>query len=1178
MLKTELRFLLPTSTPTNGNSSQYKTGVYNSSFQYYTDGWSGDTMTTSSGDTYKSLYNDGTYQDISLIDGWEWYNGYMISLSGSNASIYQDLQNVEYDNYYQLSFTIKDFQGTGQVMPYLFGNECTGVTSSGRYVQTVYIATTEDNLLRFSPDASVTFGLTAIEVKAVGMNSELTIDMYDNESFNLTFQIQTTINNRASTYSKTMRLPGTKNNNKIFNNLFDLNNYITDFSSGSTNVFLNKKIRAGLYQDTIELVVGNFELNKVIIDNNKIEYEGIFYSTLKTIADELSDKLLTGNDDPNDDIDLSEWDHDFEMYNIYSTSAINLFTKDGYYYPFVDFSNITEGNKFRVENFKPCIFVPTIINKILEKSGFNLLSEFLTLQSSLFLVNDYGNLAILQGNERKKSDFIHSNTKFNVGLENTQYSYGFYNVSPFFTKINYNIVNGVFYNSNNTYNTSSLYYECTNTDSYTLTANINFIPSLSTAGNVSWYIHSKSDTNTIFTYLRISKLVNGVSVPIKTISTNTTLLKDTPFPSPYFASGWKSISLTIDNSDTEFNVGDIFIVEYGTKHDFEAKTVVGSNTVSSTSKTTIDGYVEGSTSYSFYSLIPVKSSYYRIGSKVYANDVLPQNVKQIDFLKAIFDRFNVMFTEDKSNPHNLICEPYDYFYYTGQTYVDWSRKLDTSKSINIERIPYLIDMDVNFIYQNDDNDKMTSDFLNIYGKGFGNKLVKNTYYTDSVEKIEDIFSSTMMTKLGSTDAIISRIYQDADEYLPTPQDWNYNSRLLLVKQQEFDGSINIMEYDKVLYTFNNFYMYGGHLDDPYNPTYDINWGNTPSYNGIQTTTNNTVWKYWRNKLSLYMNPNSKFVTCYIRINPSDISLLDFRRKILIDNNIYKLNRIIEWSPSNYSTKVELIQEAVLNVDSYITPEVWQVPSENPYFSKSNPNYINLQTPEPSVFYPENIIFSGGTSGVTIYETGYTYVKYQNEINKDSNSIVIGHGNKIYSGDNFISGDFNTISSSKSICLNSSNNIISESSDRSILIHSDNVTINSGLTNTILLNSSNVTVTETGKTYINDVDFDEVPTITYINNNYVTLAGNFTTIIKTGQTYSTNGEYIIGDNYNGTGRTITLSLSDKYNGKMLIIHDVYGNAATNNITVKDDDGGTVRVLNTDRLMRFFYTDGSNWYSN
>ena len=104
-------------------------------------------------------------------------------------------------------------------------------------------------------------------------------------------------------------------------------------------------------------------------------------------------------------------------------------------------------------------------------------------------------------------------------------------------------------------------------------------------------------------------------------------------------------------------------------------------------------------------------------------------------------------------------------------------------------------------------------------------------------------------------------------------------------------------------TTNSTYPYAGHLDDPFNPTLDLNFGiNKEIYYDNTfapiTLTDNTIFnKYHKKFIEEITDVNSKVVRGYFNLNPSDIKNLSFRKQFRFNNAYFRLNKIENYNPS-----------------------------------------------------------------------------------------------------------------------------------------------------------------------------------------------------------------------------------------------------------------------------------------
>lgn len=97
----------------------------------------------------------------------------------------------------------------------------------------------------------------------------------------------------AGDYSKTIKIPGTVNNNKIFGQIWNLDRTVL-YGDSNTSVYFNpsKKTEAKIYIGPEIFKTGYVQLNNIIKDKNVITYEITFYSELCNVLHNLLDSSL----------------------------------------------------------------------------------------------------------------------------------------------------------------------------------------------------------------------------------------------------------------------------------------------------------------------------------------------------------------------------------------------------------------------------------------------------------------------------------------------------------------------------------------------------------------------------------------------------------------------------------------------------------------------------------------------------------------------------------------------------------------------------------------------------------------------------------------------------------------------------------------------------------------------
>ena len=203
------------------------------------------------------------------------------------------------------------------------------------------------------------------------------------------------------------------------------------------------------------------------------------------------------------------------------------------------------------------------------------------------------------------------------------------------------------------------------------------------------------------------------------------------------------------------------------------------------------------------------------------------------------------------------------------------------------------------------------------------------------------------------------------------------------------------------------------------------------------------------------------------LNHVDIANLDFRKKIYINNNIYKLSKILDWTTTG-SVKVELLQEAALSDTAFINNDVYLLNTSRTgggtgvgvgglgagtgtYLTNglitTTRNVINLMPPSTNRSIPFTGVTHEGDFGTYYLPNTHNYFPPQ------ARGIVVGQGNLIQNSNFFIQG---------------SNNVVS--SDNTMLLNSKNINVNSGVTNTTLIGTSGLTVTTSDQVYVKNVEF------------------------------------------------------------------------------------------------------------
>jgi hypothetical protein len=315
---------------------------------------------------------------------------------------------------------------------------------------------------------------------------------------------------------------------------------------------------------------------------------------------------------------------------------------------------------------------------------------------------------------------------------------------------------------------------------------------------------------------------------------------------------------------------------------------------------------EGEVSFFSEALVPVNVAY---GDALIINDTIPKGIFQRDFFLSIVKMFNLYVYEDTWNDKKLIIKPYINFY--DETYadaLDWSNKIDRSKPLSIKPMSELNARYFDYKFTKD-NDFYNENYNKKYNESYGDRIFDTEYdFSKETDTLEVIFASSVLYQKDGTDKIYPAIYKVSDN---NTKENSMDSviRILQIKKITGRTSYNILNGVSVVDTITT-YGYGGHLDDPFAPSNDINFG-VPFETKFNTSgypIANIFNAYHSNYISEITSKDSKLLTCSALLNTNDINNLDFSKYIWIDGVLFRLNKVENFNPMEYNTtKISLLK-------------------------------------------------------------------------------------------------------------------------------------------------------------------------------------------------------------------------------------------------------------------------------
>ena len=224
-------------------------------------------------------------------------------------------------------------------------------------------------------------------VSSQGLNfrlvaNDVALDLFQDEEIKVSDNITGLfdIGQLPSEFSRTIALPGTKKNNAFFEHVYDIS--VAEPFLFSTNT----KVDAYFDFGGIYVASGYLQLNKVNVLANKFidSYEVTIYGTLSSFAREIRRTNLTETNT------LQQYNHTASWYEITGSWDGQLFDGD-IVYPFVDYGQnirydydtlaVRGINNFSgslgVQDFKPSIRVKAVWDGIFQQYGYTYESDFI---------------------------------------------------------------------------------------------------------------------------------------------------------------------------------------------------------------------------------------------------------------------------------------------------------------------------------------------------------------------------------------------------------------------------------------------------------------------------------------------------------------------------------------------------------------------------------------------------------------------------------------------------------------------------------------------------------------------------------------------------------------------------------------------------------------------------------
>lgn len=745
------------------------------------------------------------------------------------------------------------------------------------------------------------------------------LDVKEGTSFPLTFQVGDIrdISQRKGNFSKTIVLVGSKNNNNLLNHYYDVN-----IQAGTFDI--NAVTTCSVIQDGIP-VMENASLQLTAIKKVQIteQYEEhVEYEVL--VKESKADFFTAINNLELTDIDFSDLNHTYDAFNV-----VNRFTNtevDGFKY-FLPGS----GDAFySTQEFKPAIFAKTYFDRIFQNSGFT--------YSWPDLVDDkFDRLVIPYNGDTDNFDYNDYTIKASAGPK-TFISTGFagsVGANPTFnlttmpwTEIEdpqniFNPATGIYTIPFNISSNNSQQYDCSVTMTYELRLVNSHTGTLYSGTNtfaspVFYRPRLLANVNTtqvaaVNLYTNPAPLNNSTTITYAVQSPTSIPVGTTTILSQTVAASIPITGSLIPQSASAFLKFDVI------KDSFQLPNQPALNpawrTGSATGPLCAANQIRMHVVVTSIDIsITPSNNIVAIGGTIDVNDYVPKKIKQNDFVKAIFNMYNLYADVDKTQPNQLNLIHRDDYYDAGKE-VNWTHLLAKDKEQSLSFLPELTSKRVILTYSPDTdspNATYTTATNQIYGQA---EVVFDNEYVKDVTTKPVLFGPTpiIRTPFG---AYVGMIAGQAPKT---------NLRIMYDSTAEIGLSTcspyHIYDYGTTGMTGVTTYPYVGHFDNPLNPTWDLNFSvcSFYYYQPASLTDNNLYNRYWRRTMGQINS--GKMLTAFFNLKESDIQPLELNDKIRIDNSWWNINKVIDYNANaNQLTQVELISiDTEVNFMPFINP-------------------------------------------------------------------------------------------------------------------------------------------------------------------------------------------------------------------------------------------------------------------
>jgi|TARA_R110000744_G_scaffold211127_3_gene330269 hypothetical protein len=775
----------------------------------------------------------------------------------------------------------------------------------------------DDSIIKINI-VSITEKVEVWSIDQLLSKGQVMLDLYNFEDVPLTLSVDNFTNaaEKVQSYSKAFKIPGTKRNNQILKNEYEITSSIDTTTVNAYDFNPLRKTQIYLQQEGYIIFEGFMKLISVDVKDGELSYNINLYSEVIALKDHLKTKKFN-------DLDFSELGHSYMKSSIKSswgmsglllTNPLGLDSFAGTVgatnttvlkYPYIDWDHqmvISNGTLDPSANvgmpegvnlgsaFRPVINLKYILQNIFRDAGFTYTSTFIDSA-------DFGNLFM----------------DFNWGNANT----------PTLSSLGA---------------VTSHFYDMVSTGSQPPNNTIPWTPSFNVTATVTLKQHTINNANTVS---EVPVDYNETTGVYTATSMNQQVSVDYEFQI-------RNLSNTFGNTGG-CDVGWVVNKFSGSPviHNQMFNFVAYMNHTSWVGQVTV--WLDAGDTFEPFAIqtwftgsqpmqqggwvsnlpappdIPTGKIEWTIATAPIVSQSLLSTLRgklgQWDFISGLLQMFNLITMVNPQNPMNIIIETYDSIFnnITGSGLdlasrginKDWTNKVDDQEW----KFKPLSNIKKNTIFQYVED---KSDYVFKTYKDMFQGYLYGSYEIDASDY--NILQGTQKIEAKPFAATLIKAYDSAFPWMITPAIYQVNDEGV---SSAFDNAPRIM-YDngrKTIGPTNTFffpsqngefgenfqYLYQMSNFDVLPPTAtsnDLNYGTCQILNVNNPTVNTLFNRFWANYFSQLYNPDTRSLTLKINLTPADINQFSFSDLVMIKNRAFRVNKI-DYKPGDLA-KVELI--------------------------------------------------------------------------------------------------------------------------------------------------------------------------------------------------------------------------------------------------------------------------------